>query len=277
MCGITGVIVEDGSLASPALYDALLALQHRGQDAAGIVTEDMGRLCLHKDNGMVRDVFQQQHMSKLMGSMGIGHVRYPTAGSSSCSEAQPFYVSAPFGITMAHNGNLVNTSTLQQSLRKQMRHLNTNSDSEVLLNIFAGALHDSLSLRQAAKPPSPTNTAAGIAKRSVSAPDLSGMAKRSVLEPLDVEQHLVSANEWPGGRRPAPPPRPLTPSSAPPPPSPADPKPPSPSPVTDRDRHRQRSLRRQAPALPQGWGRAGARASSAASGRWRAGSQSRQT
>ena len=149
MCGIAGALVAEGSLAVAALYEALLALQHRGQDAAGIVTEDAGRLCLHKDNGMVRDVFQQESVSKLTGDVGIGHVRYPTAGSSCSSEAQPFYVNNPFGITMAHNGNLVNTPALQAELRKQWRHINTGSDSEVLLNILAGALLDALSMRAA--------------------------------------------------------------------------------------------------------------------------------
>ena len=116
MCGIAGALVAEGSLAVAALYEALLALQHRGQDAAGIVTEDAGRLCLHKDNGMVRDVFQQESVSKLTGDVGIGHVRYPTAGSSSCAEAQPFYVNSPYGISLGHNGNLTNAPALQREL-----------------------------------------------------------------------------------------------------------------------------------------------------------------
>ena len=125
MCGIVGVLVGKQEAAVAALYDALLALQHRGQDAAGIVTEDAGKLCLRKDNGMVRDVFSQDNISKLTGDIGIGHVRYPTAGTSSSSEAQPFYVNSPFGITLAHNGNLVNTATLREELMQEYRHINT--------------------------------------------------------------------------------------------------------------------------------------------------------
>ena len=149
MCGIVAVIAQEDTPAVALIYEALLALQHRGQDAAGIVTEDNGRLCLHKDNGMVRDVFSQESIAKLAGDMGIGHVRYPTAGSSCSSEAQPFYVNSPFGLTLAHNGNLVNTTALQAQLRQEWRHINTGSDSEVLLNILAGAIHESLTARKA--------------------------------------------------------------------------------------------------------------------------------
>ncbi|HSM26946.1 MAG TPA: amidophosphoribosyltransferase, partial [Thioalkalivibrio sp.] len=107
MCGVVGVVGT--APVNQALYDALLVLQHRGQDAAGMVTcDDQGRLHLRKDNGLVRDVFHAQHMQTLLGNMGIGHVRYPTAGTSSSAEAQPFYVNSPFGITLGHNGNLIN-------------------------------------------------------------------------------------------------------------------------------------------------------------------------
>jgi amidophosphoribosyltransferase len=125
-----------------ALYDALLVLQHRGQDAAGMVTcDDQGRLHLRKDNGLVRDVFHAQHMQTLLGNMGIGHVRYPTAGTSSSAEAQPFYVNSPFGITLGHNGNLINARELKQALfATDRRHINTDSDSEILLNVFAQEL-----------------------------------------------------------------------------------------------------------------------------------------
>ena len=112
MCGIVGVLCAEGQPAVAMLYEALLALQHRGQDAAGIVTEDCGKLSLRKDNGMVRDVFTSDAISGLSGDAGIGHVRYPTAGSSCSAEAQPFYVNSPFGITLAHNGNLVNCDRL---------------------------------------------------------------------------------------------------------------------------------------------------------------------
>lgn len=139
MCGIAGIVSHQN--VNQDLYDALTVLQHRGQDAAGIVTCENGRLHLRKDNGLTRDVFTAEQMVKLKGNMGIAHVRYPTAGCSSSSEAQPFYVNSPFGITLAHNGNLTNTKQLKKELFIQdQRHLNTNSDSEVLLNVFAHEL-----------------------------------------------------------------------------------------------------------------------------------------
>lgn len=139
MCGIVGIVGK--SNVNQALYDALTVLQHRGQDAAGIVTCDRGRLYLRKDNGLVRDVFHQRHMQRLIGNMGIGHVRYPTAGSSSSAEAQPFYVNSPYGITLAHNGNLTNVEQLSREIyESDLRHVNTTSDSEVLLNVFAHEL-----------------------------------------------------------------------------------------------------------------------------------------
>ncbi|MCJ8168788.1 amidophosphoribosyltransferase [Atopomonas sediminilitoris] len=139
MCGIVGIVGKAN--VNQALYDALTVLQHRGQDAAGIVTSHEGRLFLRKDNGLVRDVFQQRHMQRLEGRMGIGHVRYPTAGSSSSAEAQPFYVNSPYGITLAHNGNLTNVEQLSREIyESDLRHVNTNSDSEVLLNVFAHEL-----------------------------------------------------------------------------------------------------------------------------------------
>ena len=140
MCGIAGIVAK--SNVNQPLYDALTVLQHRGQDAAGMVTCHDGRFALRKDNGLVRDVFEQRHMQRLVGNMGIGHVRYPTAGSSSSSEAQPFYVNSPYGITLAHNGNLTNAEAIKQDLfAADLRHINTNSDSEVLLNVFANELH----------------------------------------------------------------------------------------------------------------------------------------
>ncbi|EHQ52103.1 amidophosphoribosyltransferase [Ectothiorhodospira sp. PHS-1] len=148
MCGIVGIVGR--SPVNQALYDALLVLQHRGQDAAGIVTcDEDGHLHLRKDNGLVRDVFNQQHMRSLTGNMGIGHVRYPTAGSASSAEAQPFYVNSPYGITLGHNGNLTNAAELKRELFLQdRRHINTESDSEILLNILAQELirQDGLSL-----------------------------------------------------------------------------------------------------------------------------------
>lgn len=139
MCGIIGVVGR--SYVNQTLYDGLTLLQHRGQDAAGIVTCDGARLYLRKNNGMVRDVFHTRHMLNLKGNMGIGHVRYPTAGCSSSAEAQPFYVNSPYGITLAHNGNLTNSDQLRDDLTTEdLRHLNTDSDSEVLLNVFAREL-----------------------------------------------------------------------------------------------------------------------------------------
>jgi amidophosphoribosyltransferase len=146
MCGIVGLVATDA--VNQAIYEALTVLQHRGQDAAGIVTCDENRLYLRKDNGLVRDVFHTHHMIELRGSMGIGHVRYPTAGCSSSAEAQPFYVNSPYGITLAHNGNLTNVEGLKRELyREDLRHINTDSDSEVLLNIFAHELQQRGKLR----------------------------------------------------------------------------------------------------------------------------------
>jgi len=139
MCGIIGLFGQ--SAVNQDIYDALTVLQHRGQDAAGIVTEEDGKFYLRKSNGLVRDVFRTRHMKNLKGNIGIGHVRYPTAGSSSCAEAQPLYVNSPYGIVLAHNGNLTNQAQLAAELfETDHRHLNTSSDSEVLLNILANEL-----------------------------------------------------------------------------------------------------------------------------------------
>ena len=146
MCGIVGIVASDE--VRQDLYDALTILQHRGQDAAGIVTSDQGKFYLRKDNGLVGDVFRTRHMRRLVGNMGIGHVRYPTAGSSSSAEAQPFYVNSPYGIVLAHNGNLTNTADLSEDIyREDLRHINTTSDSEVLLNIFAHELQEQKQLK----------------------------------------------------------------------------------------------------------------------------------
>ncbi len=139
MCGIVGIVGK--SAVGPAIYDALTMLQHRGQDAAGIATLDGLKISLHKDNGLLRDVFQAEHMAELAGNAGIGHVRYPTAGQDDRSEAQPFYVNSPYGIALGHNGNLINTEDLTAELfDTDRRHLNTRSDSEVLLNVLAHEL-----------------------------------------------------------------------------------------------------------------------------------------
>ncbi|HAS6060928.1 TPA: amidophosphoribosyltransferase [Vibrio vulnificus] len=136
MCGIVGIVGT--TPVNQSIYDALTVLQHRGQDAAGICTIESNRFRLRKANGLVKDVFEAKHMQRLQGNVGIGHVRYPTAGSSSASEAQPFYVNSPFGISLAHNGNLTNAHEVRQKLfEKDRRHVNTTSDSEVLLNVLA--------------------------------------------------------------------------------------------------------------------------------------------
>jgi len=139
MCGIVGIVAK--SEVKLDLYESLSVLQHRGQDAAGIMTCDGKRFYLRKGNGLVRDVFETKHMMQLPGNMGIGHVRYPTSGCSSSAEAQPFYVNSPYGIALAHNGNLTNAAELKKELyRTDLRHINTNSDSEILLNILAHEL-----------------------------------------------------------------------------------------------------------------------------------------
>ncbi len=140
MCGIVGVV--SSAPVNQLIYDALLLLQHRGQDAAGIVTQRGRKFFMHKDKGMVRDVFRTRNMRALPGNSGLGQVRYPTAGNAySEEEAQPFYVNAPFGIVLVHNGNLTNAQALRAELfSADHRHINTESDSEVLLNVFAHEL-----------------------------------------------------------------------------------------------------------------------------------------
>ncbi len=162
MCGIAGIVAHQD--VNQTLYDALTVLQHRGQDAAGICTSDEGNVFLRKDNGLVRDVFHTRHMRRLTGTMGIAHCRYPTAGCASSAEAQPFYVNSPYGIALAHNGNLTNANDLTREVyRTDLRHINTTSDSEVLLNVFAHELQQRHRLK-----PSPAdvfNAVAGVHRR----------------------------------------------------------------------------------------------------------------
>ena len=140
MCGIIGIVGKQA--VTPSIYDALTILQHRGQDAAGIATLDGHKIRLWKGNGLVTDVFPHAELAKLKGNIGIGHVRYPTAGSDNLHEAQPFYVNSPYGIVLGHNGNLINATALKKELfDSDRRHLNTESDSEVLLNVIAHELH----------------------------------------------------------------------------------------------------------------------------------------
>ncbi|MEY2893038.1 MAG: hypothetical protein RJA98_2946, partial [Pseudomonadota bacterium] len=140
MCGIVGVISK--APANQLIYDSLLLLQHRGQDAAGIVTMQGTKCFMHKARGMVRDVFRTRNMRALPGTVGLGQVRYPTAGNAySEEEAQPFYVNAPFGIVLVHNGNLTNALALKKELVDiDRRHINTTSDTEVLINVVAHEL-----------------------------------------------------------------------------------------------------------------------------------------
>ena len=163
MCGIIGIVGK--SEVAAALYDGLTVLQHRGQDAAGIATVDGEKLRLHKGAGLVRDVFQADNMLKLRGRIGIGHCRYPTAGSESTAEAQPFYVNSPYGIALAHNGNLVNTDSLRRQMYEDdRRHINTDSDSEILLNIFAHELQ--IQERHALTPDHIFKAVAGVHERA---------------------------------------------------------------------------------------------------------------
>ena len=146
MCGIVGMVGKQP--VNQYLYDALLVLQHRGQDAAGIVTSDGDKLHMRKDNGLASDVFRTRHMLQLRGNMGLGHVRYPTAGASCSAEAQPFYVNSPYGIVLAHNGNLTNADELKRDVfLDDLRHINTESDSEILLNVVAHELQVQNKLR----------------------------------------------------------------------------------------------------------------------------------
>jgi amidophosphoribosyltransferase len=144
MCGILGIVAK--TPVNQVLYDGLLVLQHRGQDAAGIVTAEGSTFHMHKGSGLVRDVFRTRDMRSLLGNMGVAHVRYPTAGHAySSAEAQPFYVNSPFGIVFGHNGNLTNSERLKRELfRQELRHVNTQSDSEVLLNVLAHELQEAV-------------------------------------------------------------------------------------------------------------------------------------
>ncbi len=144
MCGVVGLVSKNE--VSPSIYEALTVIQHRGQDAAGIATLEEGRLHTRKQIGLVRDVFREKHINELRGQIGIGHVRYPTAGGTSREFSQPLYVNSPYGISISHNGNLVNAEQLTKELYKDnYRHLNTSSDSEVILNVFAHELQQASS------------------------------------------------------------------------------------------------------------------------------------
>ena len=148
MCGLIGIIGRQE--IAPDLYEGLTVLQHRGQDAAGLTTCDAdGRLHQLRGNGLIRDVCRGKRLARLRGGAGIGHLRYPTAGTERAAEAQPFYVNSPFGIALGHNGNLNNTAALARELyRDDKRHINTESDSEILLNVLAHELLKQPDLRR---------------------------------------------------------------------------------------------------------------------------------
>ncbi|HYC36324.1 MAG TPA: amidophosphoribosyltransferase [Usitatibacter sp.] len=165
MCGIVGVVAR--SPVNQLLYDGMTVLQHRGQDAAGIVTAEGHSFHMHKGRGLVRDVFRTRDMRNLVGHMGIAHCRYPTAGSASSeAESQPFYVNSPYGIVLGHNGNLVNAEELRRDLfMADRRHVNTNSDSEILLNVLAHEINDASAGRDRLDPEIIFKAVAGVHRR----------------------------------------------------------------------------------------------------------------
>jgi amidophosphoribosyltransferase len=202
MCGILGVVAT--SSVNQLLYDGLLVLQHRGQDAAGIATAEGDRFFMHKGPGLVRDAFRTRNMRNLAGNWGIGHVRYPTAGSaSSAAEAQPFYVNSPFGLLLAHNGNLTNSEVLKREMfLADRRHINTNSDSEVLLNVLAHELEaaaDGLKLDDAAI----FRAVAGVHRRCRGAYTavamIAGYGLLAFRDPYGIRPLVIGKNET-GGR-----------------------------------------------------------------------------
>lgn len=202
MCGILGVVAT--SPVNQLLYDGLQVLQHRGQDAAGIATAEGSKFHMHKGPGLVRDVFRTRNMRNLQGNLGIGHCRYPTAGSAyNANEAQPFYVNSPFGIMLAHNGNLTNADELKREMYLQdLRHINTNSDSEVLLNVLAHEL-------QAASPGfrlddhSIFRAVAGVHRRCRGAyavvAMIAGYGLLAFRDPYGIRPLIIGKNETPEG------------------------------------------------------------------------------
>ncbi len=202
MCGILGIVAK--SPVNQVLYDGLLVLQHRGQDAAGIATSEGSTFHMHKASGLVRDVFRTRNMRSLVGNMGIGHVRYPTAGSSeSSAEAQPFYVNSPFGIVLGHNGNLTNTEELKNELfRQDLRHVNTNSDSEVLLNVLAHELQDN-AINYNLDPETIFSAVAGVHRRCRGAyavvAMIAGYGLLAFRDPYGIRPLVFGKNETEGG------------------------------------------------------------------------------
>ncbi len=202
MCGILGIVAR--SPVNQLLYDGLLLLQHRGQDAAGIVTCEHKSFHMQKGNGQVRDVFRTRNMRSLPGNMGIAHCRYPTAGSASNSaEAQPFYVNSPFGIVLGHNGNLTNSDELKEEMFLQdLRHINTRSDSEVLLNVLAHELEKG-SVKLRLDPQTIFSAVANVHRRCKGAYSVTAMiAGYGVLafrDPYGIRPAVIGINETADG------------------------------------------------------------------------------
>jgi amidophosphoribosyltransferase len=202
MCGILGIVAR--SPVNQLLYDGLLLLQHRGQDAAGIVTSEHNSFHMQKGTGMVRDVFRTRSMRSLPGNIGIAHCRYPTAGSASNSaESQPFYVNSPFGIVLGHNGNLTNSDKLKEEMfRQDLRHINTNSDSEVLLNVLAHEL-EKASVKLRLDPQTIFTAVSNVHRRLRGAYAVVAMiAGHGVLafrDPYGIRPAVIGYNETPGG------------------------------------------------------------------------------
>ena len=202
MCGILGVVATNA--VNQLLYDGLQVLQHRGQDAAGIATEDGGRFHMHKGSGMVRDVFRTRNMRNLTGNWGIAHCRYPTAGSAyNAAEAQPFYVNSPFGLMLAHNGNLTNAEQLKHDMFLQdLRHINTNSDSEVLLNVLAHELQ-AASTKYLVDAEAIFKAVAGVHRRVQGAyavvAMIAGYGLLAFRDPYGIRPLVIGRNETPEG------------------------------------------------------------------------------
>jgi amidophosphoribosyltransferase len=202
MCGILGVVAT--TAVNQLLYDGLQVLQHRGQDAAGIATEEFGRFHMHKASGMVRDVFRTRNMRNLSGNWGIAHCRYPTAGSAyNAAEAQPFYVNSPFGLMLAHNGNLTNADELKRDMFLQdLRHMNTNSDSEVLLNVLAHELQ-AASTKYQVDAETIFKAVAGVHRRVKGAyavvAMIAGYGLLAFRDPYGIRPLVVGRNDTPAG------------------------------------------------------------------------------
>ncbi|HEX2650385.1 MAG TPA: amidophosphoribosyltransferase [Burkholderiales bacterium] len=202
MCGILGIVAR--SPVNQLLYDGLLLLQHRGQDAAGIVTSDNKTFHMQKGTGMVRDVFRTRNMRSLPGNVGIAHCRYPTAGSATNSaEAQPLYVNSPFGIVLGHNGNLTNSEKLKDEMfRQDLRHINTNSDSEVLLNVLAHEL-EKASVKLRLDPQTIFTAVAAVHRRVRGAyaviAMIAGYGVLAFRDPYGIRPAVIGYNETPSG------------------------------------------------------------------------------